>query len=194
MLLVAQVDETDVGRVQVGQRATAQIHAYPDEEFEGTVDSIALTHDYGPGGTKYYKTEILLKLEGRRIYSGATADADIETKYYRDVVRVPSQAVLERPVDELPVTVRDSDPNVDLDKTYATVVYRLIDGKAVVTPVKIGPSDATHTVIEDGLSVEDRVVTGPYKVLEGLQHDQVIADERETAENGTAGESEDPAR
>jgi HlyD family secretion protein len=190
MLLVAQVDETDVGRVRVGQRATAEIHAYPDEEFEGTVDSIALTHDYGPGGTKYYKTEILLKLDGRRIYSGATADVDIETKYYKDVIRVPSQAVLERPVDELPVNVRDGSPNVDLEKTYATVVYRLIDGKAVVTPVRIGPSDATHTVIEDGLSVEDRIVTGPYKELEALKHDQAIVDEREAAEAEAATKPE----
>jgi HlyD family secretion protein len=177
MLLVAQVDETEIGKVRVGQRAVAEIHAYPDEQFEGTVDTIALQHDYGAGGIKHYKTEILLKLGGRRIYSGATADVDIETAHHVDVLRVPSQAVLERPVDDLPPDVRKGNPNVDLDKTFATVVYRCVDGKAVVTPVSIGASDETHTVIESGLDEDEQVVAGPYKVLESLKHDQAVVEE-----------------
>ncbi|MCK4374802.1 MAG: hypothetical protein KAX19_05710, partial [Candidatus Brocadiae bacterium] len=192
MLLVAQVDETDIGRMKVGQRAVAEIHACPDEEFEGIVDSIALTHDIGWGGAKYYKTEVLLKLDGRQIYSGSTADVDIETRYHKDVLKVPSQAVLERLVDELPPEVREDNPNLDLAKTYAPVVYRLIDGQAVVTPVKIGPSDETHTVIESGVSEEDNVVVGPYKVLEGMKHEQKVQDEREAADKGDDETEEEP--
>jgi hypothetical protein len=57
-------------------------------------------------------------------------------------------------------------------------VYRYVNGKAVVTPVKIGPSDDTHTVVLAGLTMADEVITGPYKVLEALAHDQVVKDER----------------
>ncbi|MCK4282680.1 MAG: efflux RND transporter periplasmic adaptor subunit [Candidatus Brocadiae bacterium] len=192
MLLVAQVDETDIGRVEVGQRATAKIHANPDEEFEGVVDSIALTHDFGWGGVKYYKTEILLKLEGRRVYSGSTADVDIETRYHKDVLRVPSQAVLERLVDELPRGVRENNPNVDKSKTYATVVYCFADGEAVVAPVKIGPSDETHTLIHSGIAEDDLIITGPYKVLEGIKHQQKVKEEPEEEEAESGGEEEAP--
>jgi hypothetical protein len=59
-------------------------------------------------------------------------------------------------------------------KTTTTVVYRVIDGKAVVTPVKIGPSDITHTIIRSGLKVDDVVIVGPYKVLENVKHDQLV--------------------
>jgi len=199
MLLVAQVDETDVGKVRVGQRAIARIHAFPDEEFEGTVDTIALKHDIGQGGMKYYRTKILLKLNGRRIYPGLTADADIETAYHRDVLKVPSQAVLERRVDELPLDVRDGNPNVNMNKTYATVVYRLVDGKAVVTPVTIGASDKTHTVIASGLDEDADVIVGPYSVLESLTHDQELTDEREAEAKekggvGRGGKSKTPAK
>ncbi len=179
MLLVAQVDETDVGKVEVGQRATAKIHTSPDEEFEGTVQSVALTHDIGWGGVKYYKTEILLKLDGRRVYSGATGDAKIETAYHKGVLKVPSQAVMERPVDDLPLTAREDNPNLDTDKTYAPVVYKLVEGQAIVTPVKIGASDETHTIIESGLTEEDDVIVGPYKVLESIKHEQKVQDERD---------------
>ena len=47
---------------------------------------------------------------------------------------------------------------VDSTKTFARVVYRLVDGKAVATPVRVGPSDLTHTVILEGLEAGERVV------------------------------------
>ena len=68
-----------------------------------------------------------------------------------------------------------------MDKTYATVVYRYIDGKAVATPIKIGPSDLTHTIILDGITVDDKVIVGPYKELDKLKHDQKVKDEKEIA-------------
>ena len=94
---------------------------------------------------------------------------------------VQVRAVLGRRVDELPAKIRDDNPNLDAKKTFATVVYRLVDGKAVVTPVKVGPSDATHTVVESGLTEADAVIVGPYKVLEKLKHDQKVKDEKASA-------------
>ena len=192
MLLVAQVDETDVGRVKVGQRALGKIHACPDERFEGVVDAVALTHDAGPGGGKYYKTEILLKLDGRAVYCGSTADVDIETDYHHGVLKLPSQAVLERPVDDLPLSVRKGNPNVDTTKQHATVVYRFVNGQAVVTPVKIGPSDETNTVISAGISEEDDVIVGPYKVLESIKHEQKVTREEEAASPAEGGVAPEP--
>lgn len=178
MLLVAQVDEADVGGLALGQKATVRINAYPDREFDGVVESIALTHELSRDGSKYYKTEILLRTDGQRIYSGLTADVDIETRRHPDILRVPSQAVLARRVDDIPLFIRDGNPDVDMTKTMATVVYRFVDNKAVVTPVTIGPSDLTHTVILSGLSDADQVIVGPYKVLENIAHDQMCKDER----------------
>ncbi len=194
MLLVAQVDETDVGRVKVGQRAVAKIHCAPDKRFEGVVDTIALTHDMGPGNARYYKTEILLKLADDPVYSGSTADVNIETEYHKGVLKVPSQAVLQRPVDDLPLKVRENNPDVDTSKAYATVVFRIAGGHAVVTPVKIGPSDETHTIVQSGLTEEDNVIVGPYKALEALKHDQKLQDERDVPKKpGSDAESAAPA-
>lgn len=177
MLLVAQVDEADIGGVKVGQHAKIRIQAYPGRVFTGTVDNIALVAETQPN--KHFKVEILLDTNGERIYSGLSADVDIEVNTYRDQVKVPSQAVLGRATDELPLEVRKDNPAVDMSKTIVPVVYRMIDGKAVVTPVRIGASDQTHTVIEAGLNEGDRVVVGPFKVLEGLKHEQMLKDEAE---------------
>jgi len=180
MLLVAQVDEADVGKMAVGQKATVKVQAFPDEEFKGVVDLIALTHRMSTTGTKYFRTEILLEGDVSKLYSGLTAHVDIETIRHEDVLNVPSQAVLAVNVDDLPLDIRDNSSEVDKDKMYATVVYRYIDGKAVVTPVTIGESNLTHTIVKSGITAEDKIVVGPYKVLESIKHDQMIQDERES--------------
>jgi hypothetical protein len=58
------------------------------------------------------------------------------------------------------------------------VVYRVVDGKAVVTPVTIGGSDLTHTVIKSGVTETDAIITGPFKVLESVAHDQAVKEDR----------------
>jgi HlyD family secretion protein len=192
MLLNARVDETSIADVQVGQKATVRMEAYRNKTFEGTVVSVALAN-FDPNmsrggssnrfmmgnndGSKFYQTEILLKTDGQRIFSGLTADVDIETKRYEDILKIPSQSVLGRAVDELPEGIRDK-PEVDKTKTMIPVVYRYVDGKSVVTPVTIGGSDLTHTVVTSGLSENDLIITGPFKVLESLAHDQQLKEER----------------
>ena len=181
MLVVAQVDEADIGELKVGQQAKVDVQAFGDIEFRGVVDSIALTHRLSVNRTKYFRTEILLDDDPNvaKLYSGLTADVDIETRKHKDILRVPSQVVLAREVDTLPLEIRDNSPELDKNKTHAVVVYRYNEGKAVVTPVKIGASDLTHTIITSGVTEGDKIVVGPYKVLDGLKHDQNLRDERE---------------
>jgi len=179
MLLVAQVDEADVGKLALGQEASIRVKAFWDQVYTGKVDHIALTHDnLQTTGTKYYRTEILIEGDVSKLYSGLTADVDIFTRKHTHVLKVPSQAVLTRKADDLPEDIR-SNPLVDSNKTDVTVVFRYQDKKAIATPVKIGPGDTTHIIIQDGLKVGDRIIVGPYKVLDALQHEQAVRDEKE---------------
>ena len=190
--LLVRGSEQGVADVHGGQKSTVRMEAYRETVFEGTVVAVALANfdpnmSRGGGGnrfmmgnndgTKFYKTEILLDTKGQQIFSGLTADVDIETKRWDDVLKIPSQAVLGRAVDELPESVRDK-PEVDKTKTMVPVVYRSVNGKAVVTPVTIGGSDLTHTVIKSGLSETDVIITGPFKVLESVANDQQIKEDR----------------
>jgi len=179
MLVVAQVDESDVGKLRIGQAAQVHIQAWPDKVFPGEVRAIALSQNMGTQGAKYYETEILLIDPSEQIFTGMTADTDIEVSEHENVLVVPSQAVLGREVDTLPIDIRDQLSEDERSKTYATVVFRYIDGKAVITPVRISASNATHTVIESGITPGEKLVVGPFKELERLAHDQPIQDERE---------------
>ncbi|MBI9017121.1 MAG: efflux RND transporter periplasmic adaptor subunit [Phycisphaerae bacterium] len=180
MLLVAQVDEADIGKLKVGQKTRIRVQAFWGHEFQGAVDTIALTHDRSTSQTKYYKTEIIVEADSEhQLFSGLTADVDIETLKHENIIKIPTQAVVSRKVDDLPLEIRQDNPNVDMAKTEALIVYRMVDGKAVATPVEIGSSDISHIIIKSGINENDIVVIGPYKVLGTLKHGQKLIDEKE---------------
>ncbi len=177
MLLAAKVDEIDIGKVKEGQKAKVKLHAWPDERFEGVVHKKSLVLLDSRTGSKVCDVEIMLDNADGRILSGMTADAEIEIKVHENILTVPSQSVLGCEWETLPKEIRDGSELINKEKTYTPVVFRLIDGKAHATPVRIGPSDLTNTVIEAGLSIDDLVVTGPYKELEQMNHGKIIKDE-----------------
>ncbi len=189
MILNARVAETDVARVQEGQSSRIHINAYHDEVFGGVVRTVALQRTTNPDNTGFFETEVELDLQGRRIYSGLVANVDIEIDKHAGL-SVESQAIVERLVDDLPKDIRDH-PLVDKRKRVTAVVYRMVDGKAVCTPVHTGPSDLTHTLVTDGLDEGDEVVVGPFKVLESIKHDEAIRREGESGEDNGDGEGDE---
>ncbi len=158
--------------VAVGQQAKIYINAYPDEVFGGTVRQIALQRAGSPDGTGFFVTEVEIDLQGRRIYSGLVANVDLEIETHEGVL-VPQQAIVARDVDDLPEEVREN-PLLDQTKQKVNVLYRLVEGKAVCTPIKPGASDLTHRLILAGLEEGDEVITGPLKVLSELNHDDRV--------------------
>jgi len=175
MLMVAKLDESQIDPVKVGQHAIVRIQAFRDVVFDGEVESVGESRTTDTlDQTKYFQIKVrLLDLKGRRVRSGLSADVEIQTQKHEGVIRVPSQAVMSRPLDQLSESVRSS-PEIEKGKSFATVVFRMIDNKAVLTPVTVGPSDDTHTIIKSGLKANDPVIVGPYKILETLSNDQAV--------------------
>jgi HlyD family secretion protein len=186
MLVKARVDETSIADLEVGQKAKVNVQAYEDQVFDGVVQSVALAATEEKDGSKNYKAEILLDTKGKQVLSGLTADVDIETRRHPGVLKIPSQAILGKRTDDLPAAVRDV-PEVDKNRALAPVVFRFIDGKAMMTPVDVGPSDITHTVIKSGLKDGELVIVGPYKVFDKLTHEMKVKDEKATTQPSTNG-------
>ncbi len=178
MILKADVAESDIAAVQKGQPARIHINAYPNIVFEGTTTQIALQRTLSSEGAGVFKTEVEFDLQGRTIRSGHAANVDIEVARHRGLV-VESHAIVERLVEDLPSEIRRNNPLVEHAKRTTEVVYRVVDGKAVCTPVKSGPSDLTHTLVLEGLDEAEVVIVGPYKVLEKIEDGELVKDEAE---------------
>jgi HlyD family secretion protein len=177
MLLKARVDEANVAPVREGQKAQVYVNAFQDETFVGTIDHVGLKMKTDRDGTSYFEADILLELpNGVLLRDGMTANAEVQVETFRDVLKVPSQAVVDYAIDDLPQSV-SKDPSVDRTKKFARVVFVVEGGKARVVPVTTGTSDLTDTIITAGLTDDATIVVGPFKTLATLKHEQSVVDE-----------------
>lgn len=177
MLVKARVDEANIAKVQKGQKCTVDIAAYEGVAFTGVVDHVGLTRKLDTDQTAYFEVDVLLdRREDIMLRTGLTASVDIQIQVLREVMRVLSQAVVERRVDELPPEVALS-PLVDQKRRFARVVYVDRDGEAWPVAVKTGAVDLTHTVIEQGLEENQRVIVGPFKALMEMKSRRRVVDE-----------------
>jgi HlyD family secretion protein len=141
------------------------------------VERVGLKRLTGTDLTSYFEVEIALaKPEGLTLGSGLTASTDIEVETYTSVLKVPSQAVQDRKLDDLPKEVREKSL-VEPGKSVAKVVFVVENGKTKITPVKTGASDLTSTLIEKGLTEGQKVVVGPYRALTELKDEQEVVEE-----------------
>ncbi len=112
----ARVDigEDDVVLVAVGQKATLEVDAFRDREFNGTVTDIANssggTAASGGGGTSQDSTKFQVKIridEKEAFRPGMSVTATIETRSRTNVLSVPVQCVTQRSPKPKEVAVND---------------------------------------------------------------------------------------
>jgi len=177
MIMKARVDEANIGPVKQGQTSRIFINAFPNRTFAGIVEKVGLKRQVDRDGTGYFEVEILVqKPADLLLASGLTANVDIEVEKFDNVLKVPSQSVVDRRIDELPRATSDN-PIIDRAKAFTTVIYTIRDGKARSVPVKIGPSDLTHTTILAGLDEGEKIITGPFRILTALKDDALVRDD-----------------
>jgi HlyD family secretion protein len=72
------------------------------------------------------------------------------------------------------------------------VVFKVVDGKAVLVPVRTGLSDDTDVVVLEGLQPGDRIVTGPYRALKKLADGEAVRKKTEKeSKDEDSGEDEE---
>lgn len=188
MRLDARVAESDVARVRAGQPAEVRINAYPDRVFPGVVERVALQRSSDRDGSGFFKVEVMLQLEGERIFSGLAANVDVEVAE-REGLIVPSQAIVDRDQDQLPAEVRQSSRLVDPRRRAISVVFLAREGVAAAQPVRVGASNLVDTIVLEGLAEGDEIVVGPYKALESLEHGNRVAARPEAADAAPSSEA-----
>ena len=100
MRVIANIDESDVGRIRPNQRVTFTVDAYPEEEFEGTVSQIRL-EPVVTQNVVTYATVVDAPNPDLRLKPGMTATIALETARRENVLRIPNTALRFRPTNEM---------------------------------------------------------------------------------------------
>jgi HlyD family secretion protein len=137
--LMVTLAETDVPKVQVGQKAQILLDALQGQVFTGTVTEIDLVGTVTSGVVNYSAT-IVLQDPSESMRPGMNATANIILQQRQNVLLVPNRAV----------------QTVSTRFRTATVLYQ---GQLIDVPVTLGLTGDTESEVLSGLQEGDVVLT-----------------------------------
>jgi len=151
MSMVAKVDESDIAKIQPGQAATVSLEAYPEKQLPGAVAKIADVATTNEAGATAFDVTIQIDQGDTRFKIGMTGTADVTIATRKAAAVVPINAIVDKK-----------------DKKY---VFKVIDGKARLTPVAVGLTTENSVEIVEGVKIGDKVVV---KGVERLKDGQEV--------------------
>ncbi len=136
----AQVDETDIARIRLRQRARLELDAYPNRPFAGAVDQIAYDAKTVNNVTTY-EVDVLPEKTPTFMRSGMTANVSFVLDSRQNVLLIPSEAVKNRE-----------------GKTHVLLPPSKPKGEPETRRVKTGLSDGRYTEVLDGMSEGEKLL------------------------------------
>ena len=186
-----KVDETEIDKVEVGQKAKIKVDAFGDKDLAGEVlqkTPLAVGKSQTTGGlstninvqeAKEFRVVIrLIDLNPEMQQSlrpGMSATAEITTKTVNNVIAVPLQAVIEKKPEVAASPTPQGDTQQPIDKPKAIKGVYVLDGNKVkFVEVQTGITGESDIEITSGLSADQEVITGPSRVLNTLKEGAVV--------------------
>ena len=141
----AEVEETDLPRVNVGEIVNIKLDAYPNDTYVGTVTNVGMVaFTSGTGGNAYHVRTSLPDNLGARFKVGMGGDVEIIFNKIEGSLKVPATAVQTDSTD------------------YVWTVER---SRARKTVVEIGGENNDETEIKSGLTEGQTVISQPPATL-----------------------------
>ena len=154
--VLATIDEVDVGRLKLGQSVAITVDAFPGERFEGAIKRISSIVSGGKLETRTADVWIYFSKKDSRMKPGMSADVEVLIATLKNVLSVPSQAVIEREGKKQVYVAEGKDL-----KPGGSAIARL-------RPVDLGETNWSFTEITRGLASGEFVITTPE--VEGLKN------------------------
>lgn len=145
LIVNAQVDETDIGAIRVGQPASISLDAYPQQAIAATVDHVAYEATTVNNVT-IYNVDVLPQQVPHFMRSGMTANVTFTVATTENALVVPSEAVRQQ------------------DGESTVLAMPRGPGKPSLVTAVTGLSDGKHTQITSGLSDGDLVFMPSLKI------------------------------
>lgn len=162
MELRIDIDEADIGKVDIGAPAQFSVEAYQDRTFPATIADVRFAPET-VDGVVTYKAILAVDNSDLLLRPGMTATATITVRRLADVLTVANAALRYSPKQEAagssgggllglvfrPPSAPKKQVTSDPDPTLRTV-WRLVAGKAEAVRVKVGETDGNSTQVVSG--------------------------------------------
>ena len=202
MEVEVDVNENDVVNIDIGDTSEIEIDALPDTIFYGVVSEIAHTAQSLNMGSQQQVTNFKVKVRmidpPDKIRPGMSSTVNIISETIKNTISIPIQSLTSRSENYSEIgndkkygkKNRDDDDKKENNsfvtkKKTIDVVFILKDefdgetapeGKkyALVRPVAVGVSSENHYSVKEGVSINETIVTGGYRVLSKELHHGIL--------------------
>lgn len=147
LLFKGNVDEIDIGKVQIGMPVELKIGALPTDTIMGEVSHISLKAMEEDNATVFPIEITITDTKGAVLRAGYSANADIIIKRLANTLTIPERVV----------EMREGKAYVDVPGTEP--------GSRVEREIIVGMSDAITIAVTGGLEEGDKVLERPVKTL-----------------------------
>ena len=162
MQLQANVDEADIGLIQLEQNVYFNVDAYPDQNFTGVVQQLRM-QPMTTNNVVSYAVMIDAPNEDLKLLPGMNANINIIVKEVKDIIKIPISALnfspghLQKDLDSISVQ-KQKDSLATLGQSMVFVLHN-----SSLTPIiiKTGLSDGIKTEVKSGdLTTKSQLVVG----------------------------------
>ena len=173
MQVQANVDEADIGQVQIGQEVSFTVDAYPDELFSGEIAQVRLQPVTVQNVVNYI---VIINVSNKemKLKPGLTANINIKVSEHKDVIKIPANAINFVPPAEyiakssLPDSIKNKlkkessqTSNDDNQKSKKSSLIWIKKGNDIIPKkIEIGISDGSFIEISGDIKIDDEVVLG----------------------------------
>jgi HlyD family secretion protein len=160
MQVDTNVDEADVGRVQVGQHATFTVDAYPNRVFRGAVTAVRQA-PINVQNVVTYDVVIGVSNDDLKLFPGMTANVKILADHRDNALKIPNAALRYRPAASTAAKTANTNRKTRGAAASQTVWTLGANGKPQPVEVQLGISDGTWTEVRSGnLQEGESVILG----------------------------------
>ena len=165
MQVEANVDEADIGGVEVGQRVSFTVDAYPQEEFSGRVRQVRLSATTESNVVTY---TVIIDADNpeQKLKPGLTATITIFTQELKDIDTVPASAIAFSPDTETlqkyyqQNQIKAKIPEIKTGKNKEKYIWiKNNDGSLSQKLITVGINDGINIQVVSGLSGNEQIVT-----------------------------------
>ena len=191
-----EVDETEVTRMKIADKAKVTLDAYPDTSFTGEVSEIGNSPILSAASATQqqgvdFKVVVTILDSIPNVRPGLSADAEITVAESKNALSIPIQSLTARRKRDLKGYKASTDTTKAADTTRIAAakadtaqsgagetevegVFVVKDGKAQFRLVKVGISSQKHFEVKSGLEAGEKVVSGNFKAIRELKDGQRV--------------------
>jgi HlyD family secretion protein len=175
MQVEAAIDESDVGRLRTGQKASFTVDAFPGQTFDGEIRQVRKAASNVANVVTYVAVVGFANVDGR-LLPGMTANVRVVTDERAGVLKVPNSALRMRIAGVEPAERTKGPAKGARTSTSGRIYLAGADGKPRALQVRLGVSDGSMT----------ELLLGPDAPVELTEGTEVIAGTKSATMGGTA--------